>query len=109
MIENDEVDDKSGRQLDSARKKFRDLYSEAQMVLPDVVLDAAVSTSAALGDAYGMAKRLESGKPRTSPDQGTETVESAQEFAHVTVYDHIVHMRHLMRVDLGVSDPEDST
>jgi hypothetical protein len=88
-----------------ARRKFRDLYSDAQMILPDPVLEAAVEVSAALGDAYGIARRLEFGKPQTSQETGTETLEMAREQAHVTVYNRIVDMRHLMREDLGVSGP----
>lgn len=29
----------------------------------------------------------------------------AQEFAHMTIYDSIVHLRQLMREDLGISEP----
>jgi hypothetical protein len=89
--------------LAEARRKFRDLYSDAQMTVPDTVLEAAVEVSAALGEAYGMARRLKLGKPRTSQEGGTETLELAREQAHVTVYNRIVSMRRLMREDLGVS------
>jgi hypothetical protein len=94
--------------LAEARRKFRDLYSDAQMIVPDPVLEAAVEVSAALGEAYGMARRLELGKPRTSKESGTETLELAREQAHVTVYNRIVSMRRLMREDLEVSGPSAS-
>jgi len=93
-------EDRSG--LMDARAQFRDLYSEAQMILPDAVLEAAKSASAALGDAYGIAKRLEIGKLRTVPGGGAESIAMAEHSAHVTVYNCITHMRHLMRKDLGV-------
>ncbi len=96
--------DESARSgLAEARKKFRDLYSEAQMIVPDPVLEAAVEVSAALGDAYGIARRQESGRPRSSRESGPETLEMARQQAHVTVYNRIVVMRRLMRKDLGVS------
>lgn len=104
-IEQGPPDNEDRAELMDARAKFRELYSEAQMVLPDLVLEAAMSVSAALGDLYGSARRLEAGKPRTVPDGGTETIAMAKHSAHVTVYNCIIHMRHLMREDLGVSGP----
>lgn len=103
VIEESVPDDEAAAGLMDAREKFRDLYSEDQMILPDAVLEAAKSVSAALGDAYGIAKRLEIGKPRALPGGGKETIPIAEHSAHVTVYDCIIHMRHLMRKDLGVS------
>lgn len=105
VIEEGAPDDEALAELIDARTKFRDLYSEAQMILPDAVLEAAKSVSAALGDAYGIAKRLEMGKPRTVPNKGRETIAMAKHSAHVTVYECIILMRHLMREDLGVSGP----
>jgi hypothetical protein len=89
--------------LDEARENFRDLYSEAQMILPDSVLEAAIEVSAALADAYGIARRLQSEKPRTNPETGTESLAQARQVSHVTAYNCILSMRHLMRRDLGVS------
>lgn len=104
-IEDGTLDDQARAELADARMKFRDLYSEAQMILPDAVLEAAKSVSADLGGAYGIAKRLEIGKPRTVAGNGAETIDMAKHSAHVNVYDCIIHMRHLMREDLGVSGP----
>ncbi len=103
VIEDGTPDDKARAELADARAKFRELYSEAQMILPDGVLEAAKAVSACLGDAYGIAKRLEIGKPRMVAGKGAETIDMAQRSAHVTVYDCIIHMRRLMREDLGVS------
>ena len=105
VIEDSTPADEARAELADARMKFRDLYSEAQMILPDAVLEAAKSVSADLGDAYGIAKRLEIGKPQTVAGEGVETIDMAKHYTHVTVYDCILHMRHLMREDLGVSDP----
>ena len=89
--------------LDEARRKFRDLYAEAQMILPDPVLEAAVEVSAILGDAYGIVRRLQSDKPRTNPETGTESLAQARQKSHVAAYNCILSMRRLMREDLGVS------
>jgi hypothetical protein len=104
-IRDHSLDDSGQAAIASARKNFRDVYSEAQMVLPDKVLDAAISVSEDLGEAYGISKRLEIGKPRTIPGKGPETLEMAGEAVHVTAYDCIARMRQLMREDLGVAAP----
>jgi len=104
-LADDAVTDWTRTDLADARESFRDLYSDAQMILPDKVLEAATSVSACLGQAYGLVKRLESVKPRTGPDvDQTETVEMAREYAYVTAYNQIRELRQLMREDLGVSD-----
>jgi hypothetical protein len=104
-VADDAVTDSTRAELTDARESFRDLYSDAQMILPDKVLEAATSVSACLGEAYGLVKRLESGKPRTTPDGGrAETIEMAREYVLVTVYNHVRELRQLMREDLGVSD-----
>jgi hypothetical protein len=105
LLKESSLDEGADAGLAGARKRFRDLYSEAQMIIPDPVLEASVEVSAALGKAYGMTRRLELGKPRTSQESGTETMEMARREAHVIVYNRIVEMRRLMREDLGVSGP----
>jgi hypothetical protein len=92
-------------QLIAARQSFRELYSDAQMIVPDKVLNATMLVSACLGEAYGMVKRVEAGKPRMRPElDRVETIAMAREFAYVTVYNTILELRQLMREDLGVSD-----
>ena len=75
------------------------------MVLPDKVLDAAISVSEDLGEAYGISKRLEIGKPRTIPGRNLRPLKMAGEAVHVTAYDCIARMRQLMREDFGVAAP----
>jgi hypothetical protein len=99
MIAANAVNDEGRADLSKARQTYRDLYSDAQMILPDHVLDAAASVSEGLGQAYGMVKRLETGEP------SAETIDIAQEYCRVTLYDLIIEVRQLMREDLGVSDP----
>ena len=43
-------------ELAKARESFRELYSDAQMIIPDTVLAAAADVSAGLGQAYGRAR-----------------------------------------------------
>jgi type II secretory pathway pseudopilin PulG len=101
----DTVTEEERAELAHTRQSFRDLYSDAQMILPDKVLNSAISVSASLGGAYGMIKRLETGKPRISPERNQiESIEMAYEYSHVTVYNQILELRQLMRANLGVSD-----
>jgi type II secretory pathway pseudopilin PulG len=107
VISSDSVTDEPRGDLTKAREGFRELYSDAQMILPDRVLDQAMSVSASLGEAYGMVKRLETAKPRAKSTLGSvETIEMAREYIRGTVYDLIIQLRQLMRSDLGVSDRE---
>jgi len=99
-------------ELVKAREAFRELYSDAQMILPDEVLAAAMDVSAGLGEAYGKTKRLEQrlqtalsgGGPADDPE---ETIEAARAYCHGDVYRLIIKVRGLMRQDLGVSRPTD--
>lgn len=90
--------------LVEARESFRELYSDAQMILPDEVLEAAMAVSAVLGDAYGMLRRLETGQARDESVLGPpETFELARRYCHTDVYNQILQLRQAMRSDLGVS------
>ncbi len=64
MMTADAITDEERAELAGAREKFRQLYSDAQMILPDNMLDRAASVTASFGEAYGRVKRLEIGKPR---------------------------------------------
>ena len=107
MIAAHAITEEGRTDLSKARQTFRDLYSDAQMILPDKILEAAASVSEGLGQAYGMVKRLEIGKPPTNSAEGpAETIDIAQEYCRVTLYDLIIELRQLMREDLGVSGPD---
>ena len=104
-IANEAISEETKVELADARQSFRDLYSDAQMILPDKVLSTATSVSASLGQAYGMIKRLEAGQSRIRPElDPAETIQIARDYAHSTVYNKILELRRLMREDLGVSD-----
>lgn len=102
LLRDSNLDAEARAELAEARDRFRDLYSEAQMTLPDPVLEAAVAVSEALGEAYGIVRRLERGKPRFTKEGEAESLETARDRAHVTAYNHITEMRRIMRADLEV-------
>jgi hypothetical protein len=104
IITDHAVTDEARVQLEKARQAYRGLYSDAQMILPDKVLAAAIPLNTGLGDAYGMIMRLEAGQPRLGPEDGPpDTHEIAHEYCRVTLYDLIETLRQSMREDLGVS------
>jgi hypothetical protein len=106
MLQDDVLTAGERDRLEMARKTYRDLYSDAQMILPDRVLKAAASVNTSLGDAYGMIKRLEAARLQAgAADAAADAVERARELCNVTLYDLIDSLRQLMREDLGVSDP----
>jgi hypothetical protein len=106
MLQDDVLTAGERDRLEMARKTYRDLYSDAQMILPDRVLKAAASVNTSLGDAYGMIKRLEAARLQAgTADAAADAVERARELCNVTLYDLIDSLRQLMREDLGVSDP----
>lgn len=95
-------------ELTEARESFRELYSDAQMIIPDNVLAAAMEVSAGLGEAYGKARRLEERlSGGGAVDDPEETIEAARAYCHHDVYGLIINLRRLMRQDLGVSEPTD--
>jgi DNA repair exonuclease SbcCD ATPase subunit len=95
-------------ELMEARESFRELYSDAQMIIPDKVLAAAMEVSAGLGEAYGKARRLEQRlSGGGAADDPEETIETARAYCRGDVYRLIIKLRELMRQDLGVSGPTD--
>jgi len=102
-IYNGEVSDEDKALLAGARQSYRDLYSDAQMVFPDEVLAVASSVNTALGDTYGKARRLESGRSAADAGPTGKDIEEAQEYCRVQLYELIGDMRQVMREDLGVA------
>ncbi len=103
--------DEGRLELARVREVFRDLYSDAQMILPDKVLESAMQVSAGLGEAYGMVKRLDNRQGFGGPGgeaEAAEAVKSARAFCHSTVYKLIIELRRMMRQDLGVAEPATS-
>ncbi|MEU9349076.1 hypothetical protein AB0D74_48550 [Streptomyces sp. NPDC048278] len=83
--------------LEEARTVFRASYAEAQMLLPDPVLDAASAVSRRLNDGYGVLKRLLADTPRApAPPECEQRVQSA--------WVVLAELRRTMRRDLRIDD-----
>ncbi|MEU6945227.1 hypothetical protein ABZ957_08320 [Streptomyces sp. NPDC046316] len=85
------------KRLTAARDQHREVYAEAQMRLPERVLDCAGAVSHGLGAVYGMVRRLDEGLAR--PGDSSAAAHDAVESLWVQLRD----MRREMRADLGVS------
>ncbi|MET9451146.1 hypothetical protein [Streptomyces cinerochromogenes] len=83
------------QRLTEARDQYRDVYAEAQLRMPDRVLDLAGGLSHDLGMVYGMVRRLDDGAPRAgdSPDAVRESIDE--------LWGRLRRMRREMRSELG--------
>ncbi|MET8687099.1 hypothetical protein ABZV77_23075 [Streptomyces sp. NPDC004732] len=100
-LEKGEVTEELRADLARARREQRMRNAEAQMVLPDGVAEAASTANRHLGDAYGVLMRLDVGTA-----QPGETLETARE-ALEQLWGPLWRMRRVMRVDLGITDPDE--
>ncbi|MEU6674276.1 hypothetical protein [Streptomyces sp. NPDC046925] len=101
-LEGDEVTEELRSDLGRARREHRMRHAEAQMVLPDTVATAAGMANRNLGDLYGLLMRLDAGTTR----QGEDLAAARESLA--ALWDPLWTMRHIMRVDLGITDPDRS-
>ncbi|MEV0267070.1 hypothetical protein AB0I49_37810 [Streptomyces sp. NPDC050617] len=99
-LERGEVTEDLRSDLDRARREHRLRHAEAQMVLPDCVAEAASTANCHLGDLYDLLMRLDGGPAR----QG-ENLEAAWESLD-KLWDPLWRMRHVMRVNLGITAPD---
>ncbi|WKX69542.1 hypothetical protein [Streptomyces sp. XD-27] len=90
------TDDASHR-LTEARDAHRDCYAEAQLRVPDPILDLAQGVNRSLNTTYGMLKRLDNGDLR--PGDSLDEVRAAID----RIRGELQLMRRQMRIDLGVS------
>ncbi|MFE6891249.1 hypothetical protein [Streptomyces sp. NPDC057694] len=86
------------QRLTEARDVHRDVYAEAQMRLPDTVLDLAGEITHALGTVYGRLRRLDDGDPRPGDSLGVAQAEID------ALWERLRVLRRGMRSDLGVAD-----
>ncbi|MHA4813098.1 hypothetical protein ACXZ65_01965 [Streptomyces aculeolatus] len=84
--------------LTEARDLHRDVYAEAQLLLPDPVLALAGEVTHSLGTVYGRLRRLDDGVPRPgdSPDAARGEVDA--------LWDQLRELRRGMRADLAAPD-----
>lgn len=99
-LERGEVTEELRSDLDRARREHRLRHAEAQMVLPDTVAEAASTANRHLGDLYGLLMRLDGGTA-----QEGENLDAALEKMD-ELWDPLWRMRRVMRVDLGITEPD---
>ncbi|MFF7472775.1 hypothetical protein [Streptomyces sp. NPDC008092] len=102
-LDRDEVTEELRAELDRSRRDHRLRHAEAQMVLPDAVMAAASTANRHFGDLYGLLMRLDRGIAEPG-----ESVEAAREGMN-RLWDSLWKMRHTMRVDLGITPPDQSS
>lgn len=90
----------ASRRLTEARDAHRDCYAEAQLLVPDPVLDLAGAVNRSLSATYGMLMRLDHGDPR--PGDSLDAARTDIEL----LWRQVRLMRQRMRGDLGVPSPE---
>ncbi|MGW1889616.1 hypothetical protein ACWCP6_05040 [Streptomyces sp. NPDC002004] len=85
-------------ELEHARREYRDRYAEAQMIVPEHILDASREVNQVLAGADAVVKRIDRGLARDG-----ETAERA--LLHLQEAEpRLTAMRRRMRDDLGVVD-----
>jgi len=85
-------------QLEEARRDYRDRYAEAQMVVPERILDASRSVNGVLADVDAAVKRLDRGMTRDGESAEQTMLDLKEAEPRLTA------MRLLMRADLGVTE-----
>lgn len=91
-------DEPDRERLEEARRDYRDRYAEAQMVVPERILEVSRAVNTVLAGTDAVVKRLDRGLARDgeSPEQALLDLKEAEP--------RLTAMRRLMREDLGVTD-----
>lgn len=87
------------QRLTEARDQHREVYAEAQMRLPEGLLDLAGGVSHDLGTVYGMVRRLDDGVPR--PGDTPAAVEAGIDALWERLRETRREMRRQIRADQG--------
>ncbi|MGW0768353.1 hypothetical protein [Streptomyces sp. NPDC002676] len=90
--------DHDREQLEEARREYRDRYAEAQMVVPERILDASRDLNRVLARIDAVVKRLDRDLAREGESAERALVDLKEAEPLLTA------MRRLMRADLGVED-----
>ncbi|MGW4565410.1 hypothetical protein ACWEN3_24280 [Streptomyces sp. NPDC004561] len=90
--------DQEREQLEEARREYRDRYAEAQMVVPERILDASRDVNGVLAGIDAVVKRLDRDLAREGESAEQALVDLKEADPLLTA------MRRLMRADLGVED-----
>ncbi|KOG32736.1 hypothetical protein [Streptomyces resistomycificus] len=97
-LRDDVYGDHEREQLEEARRYYRDRYAEAQMVVPERILEASRSLNTALASIDAVAKRLDRGRAGEGESAQQALLDLKQAEPRLST------MRRLMREDLGVRD-----
>ncbi|MFF9816281.1 hypothetical protein [Streptomyces sp. NPDC014006] len=91
-------DDQERERLEEARRDYRDRYAEAQMLVPERILEASRAVNTVLAGTDAVVKRLDRGLARDgeSAEQALLDLKEAEP--------RLRAMRRVMREDLGVAD-----
>lgn len=83
--------------LESARRTYRDSYAEAQMIVPNAVLNTSRTAKKEMNHAYGDLKKF-----GAEPSRCAAELAALDSRLHEEVWPTLGALRHSMRVDLGV-------
>ncbi|MDJ1131787.1 hypothetical protein [Streptomyces iconiensis] len=98
-LRDDVYTDQERTALEAARLDYRDRYAEAQMIVPERILEASRAVNQVLAHVDAVVKRIDRNLARPGED--------AESVRHTLTTDGdplLATMRHLMREDLGVHD-----
>jgi hypothetical protein len=93
----EDVPEDQRQRVEESRLDHRARHAEAQMILPDPVLDRAGAVNRNLGQLYGILKRIDSGAAGSA-----DTLTEAETRRQMS-WDLLAEMRAEMRRDLGVA------
>jgi ribosome-associated translation inhibitor RaiA len=97
-LRDDVYTDHDREQLEEVRREYRDRYAEAQMVVPERILQASRAVNEVLAGIDAVVKRLDRGRAR----DGESAVRALLDLKEAEP--RLAEMRRLMREDLGVAD-----
>lgn len=97
-LRDDVYTDHDREQLEEVRREYRDRYAEAQMVVPERILQASRAVNQVLAGIDAVVKRLDRGRAR----DGESAVQALLDLKEAEP--RLSEMRRLMREDLGVAD-----
>ncbi|MEU5886504.1 hypothetical protein ABZ835_06650 [Streptomyces sp. NPDC047461] len=97
-LRDDVYTDHDREQLEEVRREYRDRYAEAQMVVPERILEASRAVNEVLAGIDAVVKRLDRGRAR----DGESAVRALLDLKEAEP--RLSEMRRLMREDLGVAD-----
>ncbi|MER6181284.1 hypothetical protein [Streptomyces sp. NPDC001652] len=97
-LRDDVYTDHDREQLEEVRREYRDRYAEAQMVVPERILNASRAVNEVLAGIDAVVKRLDRGRARDGESAARALLDLKEAEPRLS------EMRRLMREDLGVAD-----